>query len=419
MGLLAGATDMMVRVGRRIDRLTPAGLFVLTFVLLFTVYLPTSTRSLPYHIDPFSNVLPAWSLGTRGTLYLDGYEHLTRPEYYGKAVWLVDAQGRAVSQYPPGTALFATPFYWLAGSDAQEVTVDFRAEGVPDRQTVPVAVPPLWPAALAASIAVSVAMACLAVVFAGFVTPRAALAGALVAGLGTSAWSVAADALWQHGPAILFLSLALLFISREKYLPAGLAFAVAILIRPPTALIAAAAGILTARKLRSWRVLLGVGGSALGLVAVLVYNSAVFSNVTIAGGYGSSFVENAASGDTWSYVVNVAGGLFDPEKGFLIWSPFLLILLPGLPRAWKTAPAWVKGSALGGLLYILVQYKANRFSGGTGFFTYRYPLEMLAASAPLLMLAYREWIAPRALISKLLRTAALASITIHAVGSVI
>ena len=156
-----------------------------------------------------------------------------------------------------------------------------------------------------------------------------------------------------------------------------------------------------------------------GLAAILFYNSAVFGDTAISGGYGSSFVENVTSNDLWSYVVNVAGGFFDPAKGLLIWSPFVLFLLPGLPRAWKAAPAWVKGSALGGLLYILVQYKANRFSGGSGFFTYRYPLEMLAAAAPLLLLAYREWVAPRVLISKLLVAATVASITIHAVGAII
>ena len=172
MGLLTGTREGLLRIGRLVDRLSPVRLFVLTFIVLFAVYFPTSTRHLPYHIDPFSNVLPAWSLGTRGTLYLDGYDQLARPAYYGKAAWLVHAQGRTVSQYPPGTALFATPFYWLSNAEPQDIAIDFRVKGRSDKQVVAVAVPPLWPASAAASVAVAAAMACLAVAFVVFVSPR-------------------------------------------------------------------------------------------------------------------------------------------------------------------------------------------------------------------------------------------------------
>ncbi|NNC41124.1 MAG: hypothetical protein HKN95_10570, partial [Acidimicrobiia bacterium] len=106
-------------------------------------------------------------------------------------------------------------------------------------------------------------------------------------------------------------------------------------------------------------------------------------------------------------------------RGFLLWSPFLLVLIPGLRAAWKAAPAWVRGSALGGLVYLLVQYKANRFSGGGGFFTYRYPLEALTAAAPLLYLSYREWVAPRPRIGKAFVALSSASIVVHGLGSIL
>ena len=65
----------------------------------------------------------------------------------------------------------------------------------------------------------------------------------------------------------------------------------------------------------------------------------------------------------------------------MTYSPFLLILIPGLREAWRNSPDWVKGASIGGIVYLLEQLKANRFSGGTGFIGHRYPFEALNAAA--------------------------------------
>jgi hypothetical protein len=72
---------------------------------------------------------------------------------------------------------------------------------------------------------------------------------------------------------------------------------------------------------------------------------------------------------------------------------------------------------VGGLLYLLVQLKANRFSGGEFFFSYRYPLEALTAAAPLLALAYAGWVAHRRSINLLFFMALAISIVFQAVAS--
>jgi hypothetical protein len=46
-----------------------------------------------------------------------------------------------------------------------------------------------------------------------------------------------------------------------------------------------------------------------------------------------------------------------------------------------------------GLAYLVVELKTNRFSGGSEFWSYRYPLETLTLCAPLLLLAWREYTA--------------------------
>lgn len=43
----------------------------------------------------------------------------------------------------------------------------------------------------------------------------------------------------------------------------------------------------------------------------------------------------------------LAGMLVSPGRGLLIGAPFLLLLLPGLRRAWRAAPHWVRSAAVG------------------------------------------------------------------------
>jgi hypothetical protein len=50
----------------------------------------------------------------------------------------------------------------------------------------------------------------------------------------------------------------------------------------------------------------------------------------------------------------------------------------------------VRGAAIGGLIYLLLQYKMNRYL--PEFIPYRYPLEALVASAPLWFASYFYWL---------------------------
>jgi len=157
-------------------------------------------------------------------------------------------------------------------------------------------------------------------------------------------------------------------------------------------------------------------GSSFGLVALIAYNWVVFGVPSVSGGYGDAFTSRAIHSSIGWYLSNVGGALVDPARGLLVWAPFLIVLSPGLLRGWKTAPAWARGAAIGGLLYLLLQLKSNRFSGGSGFFAYRYPLEMLMASAPLLFLAWRHWTTETAIRRHLFRLAAALAVVGQALG---
>ena len=356
---------------------------------LLVAYLLTSTYSRPYNIDAFTNVLTAWEIAQDGSPYLDDHEQLADPIYTGNVGWVQAVGDTAISQYPPGAALHAVPFYAIWPEDAELATVSGGNRTAPP---VDILIPPLAPAAIAASLVVAIAMGLIALSFRKLVPVPVALGGAYLVGLGTSAWSVAANQLWQHGPGMLWIPAGGLLAASNLWGSGG-AYAMAILIRPHTALIAASTGILRSWSDRSLTPALKVGlTSAVGLLAVIVYNAVIFSSSSVSGGYSGGFTDQALDFDLVKYGRNVWGAMFDTTRGLLVWSPFLIPLLFGLRTAWKSAPAWVRGPAVGGALYLLLQLKANRFSGGSGFTTYRYPLEMLAAAAPLLVLSYWHWV---------------------------
>ena len=395
--------------------ITGPRLFAVVFVPLLVLYLLTATWERPYHIDPFSNALPAWNLASSGSFHLDQHTQLASVDYYSNVGWVVPARDSVASQYPPGTALLAAPLYAVWPEDASLEIVS--GSNNPDAAAVEILLPPFGPAAILASVAVAVAMALLGLVFRAVgATPTASIVGAYLAGLGTSAWSVGADQLWQHGPAMMWIALGLL-LSARQVAGSGFAFALSVLTRPPTALVPASIGLYRSWKERSVKPALLIGfGSAIGLIAFLAYNQLIFGSFSVSAGYGEAFRDNALSLDVAGYLRNVFRGALSATRGFLIWSPFLLVLLPGMRAGWKVASTWVRGAAIGGVLYLLHQYKANRFSGGSGFFTYRYPLEALTAAAPLLYLSFKEWVSVRPRMMWAFFAMAAVSVAIHGLG---
>lgn len=359
--------------------------------LLLGVYLATATYAMPQSPDPVATALPAWTLVEHGTLTLD--------EYAGDNPWLVDTGERIVSNRQPGVIAWALPFYALAPTDSSQDV-------------------PLGPAGVAGAVSAALAMGVLAVVLRQLVAPSTAAAAALLAGLATPTWTVSADALWPHGPMQLWLGLGMLAMAGAAHVRAGLAFAAALLTRPNAAVVAAVAGLWTAWERRSLRPAVAVAAtSALGLAVLVAYNTWLYGSPSISGGYPSDFTDRLAHMSLRTYAENLLGTLVSPGRGVLVLSPLLLVLLPGVRAAWRAAAPWVRGSALAGLVYLLLHLRMNRFSGGTNFFSYRYPIEALTLSTPLLLLAWREWTARAPWRRWALATLAAASVAVHALGA--
>jgi alpha-1,2-mannosyltransferase len=373
-------------------------LWFATATPLFVLYLLTlRVHAQDMSIDPVSVTSSAWQLAHHGTPRLP-----TGSGYYD--AWMIrSGPGHVVSNREPGLVGLAAVFYWL----------------MPWTTIYNVA-----PASIAAALLTAAAMGTLALVLRRLVEPRVAWFAALAAGTATSTWAVSSTALWPHGPDQLYLAGAMLALASRKHLGAGLGFAFAVLTRPPLALVAAVTGLWASFERRSMRPGLAIGVvTSCGLAAFLVYSHAFWG-----GGLQSQYVA-AGGGDfqgkfldigpaaVGAFLVNVVGTLVSPGRGVLIGSPFLLVLIPGLRPAWRQAPPWVRSSAVAGLLYMLVQLKANRFSGGTYFWGYRYPIEALTLLAPLLVLSWRAYASCTARRRAVFATLLTAAITLQAVGA--
>ena len=372
----------------KVAELSAPRLFALVFAPLIALYLPTATTDLPYHIDAATNVITAWTLGTQGTAILEEHAVLARPEHRAVFGWVVESPRGPIAQYPPGTALLAAPLYGIFWPETTDVVL--KASNATDDVRVRMRMPNLTPGALVGSVTAAIAMALLAVAVRELTGSNGVgVVTAAVIGLGTGAWSVAADALWQHGPNMMWISLGLYAATRERWALVGIAFAALAITRPPVLVVGAAIGLalLADRRWVEARQLLL--GTAPGVAMLLAYNWWLYGTVTVSGGYGGVYAQRAAEVDVGGYIANVGDGLFGARIGLFVWSPFLALALVGATAATRRMPGWVVASALGGVAYLLVVFKLEPAAGGGGFSYYRYPLEAVAAAAPLLAASWQ------------------------------
>lgn len=413
----SATTSSTVRSPDPISRDTMTRVLSVT-AALFGLYLLTASYSNPYGTDALTNAAQARAFADDQDPILEELDGLEAPQFRGVVAWFTESPNGTTSQYPPGTAFWTAPFY-LVDSSYERITLFDDSSG--ERVPIELAVPSTYvPAAVAAGLSVALAIGFFGLTLSAYLSRRNTLLAMGVAGLGTSAWSVAADEIWQHGPAMMCISAGNFFASKNRFGASGFAFAAAILIRPHTAVVAAGIGVAVAIRRRSIREILTMGViSGLGLVALIAYNNAVFDSYSISGGYGSVFADRFVNDSPLTMFTRLGASLTHLRVGMLWYSPFLIFVFIAAVVHRRSCPDWSVGAAVGSVIYLLIQFRANRVTGGAGFFSYRYPLEALMAAGPMLAIAASMWLPKGERRRVWFTIAAVFSVAVHGVGAVL
>ena len=223
--------------------------------------------------------------------------------------------GRPRTRYPIGTALLATPFVAVSAL----LRPHFAEICAPAFRSGPNSSLP----ALSARPPVSYFF----VMLFQFESVAIALASTFIFAFGTSIWSTATRALWQHGPLVLMLVIAMLLLVRARRRPEliqylSLPLAIAYVIRPTAIVPIAMLSIYVLLIDRRWFVKY-VGWSLLVAVPWIAYN------LTIYGWILSPYYVGEAFSQQTQFAEGLLGNLFSPSRGLFVFSPVLLFALSG------------------------------------------------------------------------------------------
>jgi hypothetical protein len=225
----------------------------------------------------------------------------------------------------------------------------------------------------------------------------------------TPVWSTASRVLWQSGPALMFASLALWLLTRERGLfGVGLSLAAAWVCRPPMVLLALVVVVFAAATRRR-----ALPGLLLGLgVVVVAFLTA--NRLSLGTWLPPYFLSSRLEARGQSVPIAALGQLISPGRGLLIFTPVLLLVPWGLVTSWRQRSAYAlldAGFALWLLAHWLVISTFPHWWGGHSFGPRLWTESMLGACwllAPLLA-------GPK--VPRLLVVLAVVSALVHGRGS--
>lgn len=352
------------------QRLRPAMLVVAAFLVTYLATMSTARIS----NDATTSSLGAWQLAATGAPWLEDvdYSSLEHPDFL---LWIgPGADGHLVPFRSPGSILAAVPAYGVA-----------RLLGASDFS--------LAPGSVTAALLTAVAMGLFFAAMRPKIGARWAMVATAALGLATPVWSVSADSMWTHPVTLVGIAGMAFASSRDDWWLAGMFGGIALWGRLHMALPVAILGLGVALARRDPRIAVKVGIpslTALGLASL--WGHWLYGGWSPSGGYDvAGYTQRATdSSDVLGRLVNHVGMWVAPDRGILVWTPVLVLLVPAVIRSWKGLPAWSRWLAIGGLAYLLVQAQLNAFLGGSGFYGYRLSLEFLVSVAPVLVLSVQR-----------------------------
>ena len=187
-----------------------------------------------------------------------------------------------------------------------------------------------------------------------------ALPATLAAALGSNLWSVASQAMWQHGPAAFALTAAIALlhptpVSRWRLVLAGLAAAVLFACRLIDGVFVAAM-VLWLARFQPRGLLWFLPAPLVGAVLLLGYNVVVFGEFE----GGQAELEQLHPGlhhlaGPWSgnLIEGATGTLVSPNRGLFVFSPWVPLRWP---RHWWPRPKLRRHHLIAWLLLVLIPY---------------------------------------------------------------
>lgn len=250
-------------------------------------------------------------------------------EFFRDMVVPTSEPGIFANTFAPGAGITAVPFFavanTLAGDLSQEPGLLFTVGKL----------------AAAACVAASAVVFLFLVL--QFVPFRHALLLTLAYALATGVWSTSSQALWQHGPNELFLTIGtFLLVGQRRHWRqealAGVALAAATWCRPTSVLVVICVALHLWMVDRRRFLAYTIAGLPFA-VAMLVYNYHYFGSPLSFGQTEITVVAEFKTGnpEIWQTPLwlGLAGLLFSPSRGLFVFSPFLLFAIPGIARIWK------------------------------------------------------------------------------------
>lgn len=319
-------------------------------------------------IDVYSANLASWRIAGTGTPWLEHVRSSFDPGLWHRLWIATNPAGHETAYRSPGVIAVAVPAYLIAGATASASSFS------------------MLPADVTAAVLTAAAVLMLMASLHGLVGTTTRVVVGLATGLATPYWSVSANWLWAHSLTDFALAGVAWSARRERWWLLGVFGGIGLWGRFHVAIVVAILGLGLAWMRRSPRIAVVVGSIGLAFTAAAcVWDHWMYQSWSPLGGYGTPGQYAAAAGHAsrLHQVWNEAGLLVSPDRGLLVWTPVLVLLLPAVVRGWRDAPDWTRLLALGGLAYLFAQGLIDVFSGGYGFYGYRLGLETLTCLVPL------------------------------------
>jgi hypothetical protein len=387
------------------------------FLLLFCIYNANFRHG--SSTDTISTTALPVSIITEGDFDLDEFRGLLSThtqaldaalKYFGG---MQERDGHLVSSYPLGAAVMAVPFFAAAHySGYLQQWHHYRVVGK-----------------IAASAMVAFAAVFIFLALRLQIDQRAAWMLALFFALGTSAWSISSQDLWQQGPGSLCLAAAIYALSRLEREPsqtlavlAGICLGLAVYCRLLNAVPTAALSLFMLLHQRRYLIAYLAPLAAFACV-IAYYNLTTFGNLS--GGYDAIYKSPAhawrgidsASGYSNPLLKGLVDTLVSPSRGLWIYSPFTLagfaaiiplLRTPGQPVLPRYLALWVA------MMCVILAKNTIWWGGAT--FGPRYFAEVCIALAVLAGVSW-QWLRDSRLARAAITAGGIVAIAIHGIGA--